>query len=75
VIAGVERVDVAAAARELDHELLPALELRQVLELDVDAGQLGELRDVLLDDRVMRMLVEEDVDRLALELHPVKGRV
>jgi len=75
VVAGVEGIEVAATAGELDDQLLPPLDLRQILEVDRDAGQLGEVRDVLLDDRVVGVLVELDVDRLALELLLVERRV
>jgi hypothetical protein len=73
VRARVEGVDAARAARHLDDQLLPALHLGQDLVAHLHPGQRLELRDVrhhLVDPRV---LVEQEVELLALEPLPVEA--
>jgi hypothetical protein len=57
---------------ELDDLLLALLLLRHLLRADLDAGELGELLLMLLEEIAARVLGVQHLDRLALEAAPVE---
>ena len=65
-------VEAGAARGELDDLLLALLLLRHLLGADLDAGQLRELGLMLLQEIGARVLGEQDLDVLALELAPIE---
>ena len=52
-------VEARLAGGEFDHGLLPLLLLGDLLRLDLDAGQLGELLDVFLQVVAARALGQD----------------
>ncbi len=69
-----EDVDARGLRVHLDGELLAQLLLRHDLVLHLDPGQLREVGDHLLEDRVVGRQGGGHDDRLPLLLHPVEVR-
>ena len=71
--ASISDVEGGGARGELDHRLLPLLLLRHLLRADLDAGHLGELALVLLQQVAARALGQQHLDLLAREALPVEA--
>jgi hypothetical protein len=59
VIAQMDHVKTRLARRQFDHGLLPLLLLGNLFRLDLDAGEVGKLLDVLLQVIAARTLGED----------------
>ena len=77
VIGEVHHVEARLAGGKLDHALLALLLLGDLLRLDLDAGELGEFLDVLLEVIAARPLGEDRLELGAgifLPVHLREGR-
>jgi hypothetical protein len=71
----VDEVEARLAGGELDHRLLALLLLGNLLGLDLDAGQVGEFLDVLLEVVAARSLGEDHLELGAGVFLPVHLRM